>query len=101
LALLTLSLLSLHDALPIFALSESGGNRPRRCAGTDRCRQSALCGLLIDSKVTVSPTSGGPLDLPHFRNRHGGIHTAHDGAVPRGDRKSTRMNSSHVKISYY
>src|SRR3712207_6970576 len=67
--------LSLHDALPISA------GRPRRppgqLAGRPGCR-------LLD---------GG-------RGRHLAPGVVHGGAAAGGDRKRTRLNSSHAHISY-
>src|SRR5690606_41548167 len=65
--------LSLHDALPIYHVpSESS----------------------IDAEAVIAAAP----DLVLLNDRHGleeGV-----GSVLEGDRKSTRLNSSHVKISY-
>src|SRR5690606_41471803 len=42
--------------------------------------------------------SGGGPGLPHYHPFREG--SAHSGTGRGGDRKSTRLNSSHVKISY-
>src|SRR2546430_13121161 len=70
--------LSLHDALPIFAPRIAGPAR----ADTDRKARGDVEGI-----------TGGQ----HYR-RQGGSGSA----APRraGDRKSTRLNSSHSQISY-
>src|SRR5436305_11745609 len=66
--------LSLHDALPIF----------------EECREPAGAG-----SDTHRPD-------PHARNllRPSGRVDEHEAAVDDKDRKSTRLNSSHVRISY-
>src|SRR3712207_6938268 len=63
--------LSLHDALPIFASASSANN-----CGPDQlhCEAASTCPV---------PESGG-----------------HCAGEPQGDRKSTRLNSSHANISY-
>src|SRR5438874_9201179 len=38
--------------------------------------------------------------LARKRAEHGRLLSGHDEPVPYGDRKSTRLNSSHVEISY-
>src|SRR5438874_6936008 len=80
--------LSLHDALPIWAPEGSPwqrpGNRgrvlppPRRAARTSRTNHIA----------PVEQKRAGRA------GRYGG------NRAPHGDRKSTRLNSSHVEISY-
>src|SRR5207253_6770524 len=96
----TIYTLSLHDALPIYAarnFDQSVGSRqPDRAAIADsfaicveiagivdRATAGGACGEFIAGPVTVSPQWTG--------GRAAGIH---------GDRKSTRLNSSHVAISY-
>src|SRR2546426_5415463 len=68
--------LSLHDALPIFAIKV--GEHP-----LVRIERVALCELEAVMNVAKLRTEGG-------RAGHGGIQ----------DRKSTRLNSSHLVISY-
>src|SRR5690606_39870349 len=73
-----ISTLSLHDALPILAALEEDGyiTQPHTSAGripTDKGYR-----MFVDSLSEVKPLS----------------------AAERRDRKSTRLNSSHVKISY-
>src|SRR3712207_8363903 len=65
--------LSLHDALPI---SRSGWRASTRCRSPDGWWRSSGC-----------------------RWRGGGERPS-NGSRPRGDRKSTRLNSSHANISY-
>src|SRR5690625_7012481 len=71
--------LSLHDALPI---SSSRSFQPPRRSG----RPSSGCSQAEHGRreQKVQPQHG-----------QGGVHHG-----PRGDRKSTRLNSSHVAISY-
>src|SRR3989442_2777742 len=67
--------LSLHDALPIWDGSEAPSKKSAVRRGVTACL------------------------IPHHRNspvpQSGGF-----GVRARGDRKSTRLNSSHVRISY-
>src|SRR5699024_12423213 len=85
---------SLHDALPISA-------------------RSAGSGLRWSSRHTASPTGGHTAATAagrhtaaaHITGRHAAAHVAaghhaHLAFFARGDRKSTRLNSSHVSISY-
>src|SRR5690606_41942776 len=75
--------LSLHDALPI--LRNRRGNQ-RNPSHADRARA-----------VQRNPlTTGGAQDPSWLRTQT----TAGSNAPARRDRKSTRLNSSHVKISY-
>src|SRR5690606_41033109 len=87
-----ISTLSLHDALPIFGYSRSAdtaGNR-RKYLGVlqiDACKiRFRLCLLVGRLRVVMSLTAHG-IHLGKFR-------------ISTRDRKSTRLNSSHVKISY-
>src|SRR5205814_6256975 len=87
--------LSLHDALPIWLARGLQHRRPRRRIGRPRNR---------------SGEGGGGQTQPHLlqnRDRQGGSHARRDGEGARGgprrrggDRKSTRLNSSHLGISY-
>src|SRR5690606_41497154 len=80
--------LSLHDALPI---SQAVGQHAQhmRCAAQRVAVLQTVqrCGRRVDGQVFTQP--GGHLELPGVRL--GG---------EQADRKSTRLNSSHVKISY-
>src|SRR5690606_41142458 len=91
--------LSLHDALPIWI---DGGDRPGR--HVERGRQAGRgeveepvgggCGLAFRRRGL-----GGRFGATGSRDERG----AHGQAMDlhgRADRKSTRLNSSHVKISY-
>src|SRR5205807_9313314 len=90
-----ISTLSLHDALPISARLSSD------CAGveTDRVDWRKLVALGGDGchRVSIAPAArcaGG--DYAAFQQ----VHTAAERSVARTDRKSTRLNSSHLVISY-
>src|SRR5690606_41634996 len=81
--------LSLHDALPIYLVA----------AVVDRAR--------TDAAGRARASSGPPRGGVALLRRGGGARLARAaarpprrGAEPRRDRKSTRLNSSHVKISY-
>src|SRR5690606_41849491 len=76
------STLSLHDALPISDLHHPRG------AGDARQGRPAR---LASSRLRRATPAG--RDLPPHR-------PSHPAAPCRADRKSTRLNSSHVKISY-
>src|SRR5690606_41575175 len=83
-----ISPLSLHDALPISRRRACPRDRgwPRRHLGL----RAGCAGTRIDRVRAASPRGG-----------RGGHEARHAGAAPvRPDRKSTRLNSSHVKISY-
>src|SRR5437868_9785417 len=69
--------LSLHDALPIFKVRPS--RPPRRCL------------------FTIEPDCDVP---PHHRKPEPGLMSQSGSIVNKQDRKSTRLNSSHVSISY-
>src|SRR5690606_41254097 len=80
--------LSLHDALPIYAFFD------RRTRGVQGVFDAGLLFLHLDL--------GRGTDLDH-RNAAGQLNHALLqllAVVVRRDRKSTRLNSSHVKISY-
>src|SRR5690606_40609421 len=84
--------LSLHDALPIFlagraARQRRAGERRAGTAGRNTSRHVRL--RRASCALTLSRRAG--------RTRAA---VADGSAVARGDRKSTRLNSSHVKISY-
>src|SRR5690606_39601194 len=83
--------LSLHDALPIWARSrcplDAGG------LGADGRAHRGGCGAV--SRPVPSRGHRGS----HRRAARGAVR-AGGGDRPRRDRKSTRLNSSHVKISY-
>src|SRR5690606_40545768 len=72
--------LSLHDALPIFL----GADRDVLQVRIARAHAARRRHRLVEASVDAA---GLRVDLPRER-------------VEVGDRKSTRLNSSHVKISY-
>src|SRR5438874_9973037 len=65
------------------------GERPRLAGMQDRRRERAVVG----DDLMLGPVGVVPGDLVAVRDRDGGRREA-------GDRKSTRLNSSHVEISY-
>src|SRR5690606_41898705 len=76
----TIYTLSLHDALPIFNINKIATLRNSRGGNNPDVLQAALaCEHFGAQGITVHPRP----DERHIR-----------------DRKSTRLNSSHVKISY-
>src|SRR5690606_41782078 len=83
--------LSLHDALPIFTVEAA-----------DEIQLIEIFDISGRLLQATRPAAGSVLlDLTH---RRAGIYffkirTSH-GTAMRKDRKSTRLNSSHVKISY-
>src|SRR5690606_39477148 len=79
--------LSLHDALPIFDLCEVESTRPTLQA---REVQEVL-------HEVAEPLGLGECGAERLLARRG---DPVDEVLQDGDRKSTRLNSSHVKISY-
>src|SRR5690606_40501923 len=80
--------LSLHDALPICA--------PHRGEHLQRADRSVSGRVAIEAEDVpgvLAAVAPAPL-AQHLE------HVAIADARPRADRKSTRLNSSHVKISY-
>src|SRR5205807_9574621 len=88
--------LSLHDALPIYAPKQKENRRtvivilvvstPRSCF---RLHGSVIC--YDDIQMPESP----------FKTIHGSVRPMRVAIlVDRADRKSTRLNSSHLVISY-
>src|SRR3712207_8759223 len=73
--------LSLHDALPISRRRRHRAHRPARVAAARR-----------GGRARASPRRA-------ERGHTGGLLVGAAGSVP-GDRKSTRLNSSHANISY-
>src|SRR5690606_41511072 len=87
-----LSTLSLHDALPIFRLHQDETN--------------LVCTLAIDASESMQFRGRGSLSKLEYAQY---LATAFSHIILQGqdqvglallDRKSTRLNSSHVKISY-
>src|SRR5690554_7226194 len=73
--------LSLHDALPI---SDGAESRTRRLAGIASTEWDYNHHAIVTSVRTEQPHA----------------HTCWQRFTEDGDRKSTRLNSSHVRISY-
>src|SRR5690606_39352215 len=88
-----LTLLSLHDALPIS--SEPRTERSGVSGGWGG--RSPRCGPRVEASATRGPQRGHSHPSSVFGNRAPGGGFRNPGAT---DRKSTRLNSSHVKISY-
>src|SRR5690606_41247030 len=81
--------LSLHDALPISRTD------PRHHAHARQARGHGRHGLPRRARLGgLPPARGRPVPRGHERGRARGL------PLGREDRKSTRLNSSHVKISY-
>src|SRR5699024_12717690 len=78
--------LSLHDALPIYALDADEG-------------QPGVLGQRIEGFVAFVFEYAGLWQRRDARAHRRRAHVDQDQAVA-GDRKSTRLNSSHVSISY-
>src|SRR5690606_39379298 len=81
----TPSTLSLHDALPIFARYISEKHDPKR--GERGLAQVPIADVLNIYLTDVAPHKAEPRKIAAR-------------AIRLLDRKSTRLNSSHVKISY-
>src|SRR5206468_11926258 len=87
--------LSLHDALPI-----SGRGPPTRRAPPAPHR---LAPVGLAAAGGLRPDAGSPKSgpaLPAAPRVHGPAARPLAGGAPGGDRKSTRLNSSHDQISY-
>src|SRR5690606_41438738 len=80
--------LSLHDALPISVVGDTVDalSEPDRAA----LRKLAVFERGFDASGALAVADATPRQLLHLR----------ESAVLQQDRKSTRLNSSHVKISY-
>src|SRR5690606_41336766 len=86
-----LLLLSLHDALPISdSFRRSGGGAGRR---RGHFRQGSRQQVQAPDQFVLADVEG--RQDPDYR-----IADGVDQQAPLPDRKSTRLNSSHVKISY-
>src|SRR5207302_11403780 len=84
--------LSLHDALPIFVRT-GGFGRAQQRRQQHRCECRAQASQRHVDRLETSQ--------PRCEAREGGLLRRTFAIVcPVGDRKSTRLNSSHVKISY-
>src|SRR5690606_41318225 len=74
--------LSLHDALPIFFLQV-----------VDPTRERGLCQMKLFGRASYRP-------CPRNGKKISELFEVQSVSRRRADRKSTRLNSSHVKISY-
>src|SRR5207302_8112674 len=81
--------LSLHDALPISRVELVGQRLARRDAEAERGGVEATLGLLDGEHRRVEGRDAEEERRPVARD-----------LLEHRDRKSTRLNSSHVKISY-
>src|SRR5690606_41388593 len=92
-----------HTSPPFFSLSCFGDHRPRLSFPTRRSSDLALQALpcqFPDVARRQRKTAGAAASassLEYWRQQLSGIGTLE---LPHEDRKSTRLNSSHVKISY-
>src|SRR5690606_40617522 len=96
-----LSALALHDALPIFMDPQGRVRYATEVAERRRAKEAAPKveitrpehgpGVTRSARVSVVETPPQPSDFERHVLRNTPIHQ---------DRKSTRLNSSHVKISY-
>src|SRR5207249_11772820 len=90
--------LSLHDALPISAVYQASA------AGLDPLRARGFVAYHIGLEAMLDLNSF-DLSGPRRANLRHTVTRAQRGGLrfewyPTGDRKSTRLNSSHVSISY-
>src|SRR5690606_40286592 len=81
--------LSLHDALPIFAEHVGRQDVPTILAGDFNVKEDAELALLEETILTKAASAA---TFPSWKPTKALDHLL--------DRKSTRLNSSHVKISY-
>src|SRR5690606_41553755 len=96
---LAVFLLSLHDALPISHAAGGRGGDPAQALGTEQCHVDGRGG---DQQALVGADVGGGLGAADvlLARLQGEGEAAAAVEVGGADRKSTRLNSSHVKISY-
>src|SRR5690606_40515620 len=81
--------MSLHDALPIFPV--------RVEHGSGFCEHCSRCRVGVGEVAAGCGRAGAICDLTGLQQ---GIAAGVEPGGCQGDRKSTRLNSSHVKISY-
>src|SRR5690606_41631391 len=87
-----LALLSLHDALPICIQQRHG-------AALAQLRAHGMGGVANDAQPALAPTVQNHVSIGGLKQIRGGRQPCQQWFEIR-DRKSTRLNSSHVKISY-
>src|SRR5690606_40349676 len=89
--------LSLHDALPIFRTSENG-------AESVVAVQNELLQVIADGEYYFTLSKNSPAIRISTKNilfiACGAFSKIREEKAKKADRKSTRLNSSHVKISY-
>src|SRR5439155_17483619 len=87
--------LSLHDALPIY-IDAATASSPRRRASPEGSKTSP------SSSGSGSAPDGPTVFYGHRQDQHADARSRRGGDLRRQprDRKSTRLNSSHVAISY-
>src|SRR5690625_348164 len=97
----TLAVKSSHSEIDKTVLAQLSYNRPRRehrlviIQGDIYVAAIVGCAdLVADGRIILLP-GGVATGIGYFRTRLAGARYAHS-----GDRKSTRLNSSHVAISY-
>src|SRR5690606_42018603 len=90
-----ISTLSLHDALPIWQLAHL------RAVGADRGNETVEARIVVEQRLAARSRGDDEIELREFerRRRCAALEPAL-ADLPGQDRKSTRLNSSHVKISY-
>src|SRR5690606_41376648 len=93
-----LSTLSLHDALPISHYDNGIKFFSAQGEKLDDATELQIEAALEQPFRTVASEQLGK--AVRTRDAVGRYVEACKNSVPRGDRKSTRLNSSHVKISY-
>src|SRR5699024_12869365 len=93
-----LSILALHDALPISEVRRKSEivvhAEPERCGGTGKVGLADIVVLVDERDVARLRQDGAEADVPDPTR---GVVVV---VLERLDRKSTRLNSSHVSISY-
>src|SRR5690606_41616518 len=89
-----LSTLSLHDALPIYFQCRAPFHRPAG-AGALHAARLPDAAEAPARRRSFRPARRGGRQVEHRRQADGAT-----AAFGKLDRKSTRLNSSHVKISY-
>src|SRR5207249_8844764 len=95
-----LDTLSLHDALPISRARGRGGDAAARELAGDALPRHARAARAERAARRAGRRPREP-GRPALRRRDGREPVARDRRAPAaGDRKSTRLNSSHVSISY-
>src|SRR5690606_41991061 len=91
---------SLHDALPIYAFRVTTRRRARGVVGGPgpRVHGAIAASRIRRERARGAPASSGQGAAPSHLARE--LARGPLTALRRADRKSTRLNSSHVKISY-